>query len=101
MKAGVSSAIRRQTLSFIACFASAESVDKEVTIISVRGVPDGVTYSIAGRLNYEFIPGAELKSDLTRQENTSCETDLLAALRVQEYLKDTVAVSRVMTVEEY
>ena len=66
MKAATSSPIRRQSLSLKACLASSESVDKEVTIVSVRGVPDGVTYSVGGRLNYEYIPGAELKPDLSR-----------------------------------
>lgn len=60
-----------------------------------------MTYSISGRLNYEFIAGSELKADLMPEPNTSTHTDLHAALRVQEYLCDSVSVGHVMTCSEY
>lgn len=71
-----------QWLTLSCHLASNESVDKVATVISVRGVPDGVTYSISGRLNYEFIAGSELKADLVPENNHTTHTDLLAALRV-------------------
>lgn len=64
-------------------------------------MPDGVTYSVAGRLNYEFIAGSELKADLVPEPNATTNTDLQAALRVQEYLNDAVSVGHVMTCSEY
>lgn len=70
-------------------------------MISVRGVPDNVTYSIAGRLNYEFTGGPELKADLSCQINETSETDLAAAVRVQEYLADAISVGQVLTNMEY
>lgn len=67
----------------------------------MRGTPVGVTYSIAGRYNYEFIGGPDLKPDLSPQVNNSCHTDLMAAIRVQEYLCQTANVASVMTYAEY
>jgi hypothetical protein len=90
-----------QRLSLTCCLASNESTDKLTTVISVRGVPNGVTYSISGRLNYEFVAGSELKADLVPEPNTTTHTDLQAALRVQEYLSDAVSVGHVMACSEY
>jgi hypothetical protein len=90
-----------QYLTLTCCLATGECTDKQATVISVRGVPDGVTYSISGRLNYEFVAGSELKADLSPEPNSTTQTDLLAALRVQEYLSDAVSVGHIMTCSEY
>lgn len=82
-------------------FGSSESTDKQITIVSTRGAPHGVTYSVNGTLNYEFTGGPDLKPDLPNQENETSQTDLDAALRVQEYLEHQVGVSTVLTSAEY
>ena len=101
MECGDPIPITDQTLTLTACFGSSESTGKQATVISVRGAPDDVTYGVSGRYNYEFIGGPELKPDLSVQENPTSANDLAAAVRVQEYLADTVSVAQVMTNHEY
>lgn len=93
--------IQRQALALKAYMSATNASDKEVTIVSVRGAPNDVTYSISGRLNYEYIGGYLLKPDLSCQTNYSTDIDLASAIRVQEYLSEAANVGCVLTCLEY
>jgi len=63
-----------------------EAVSNKASVISVRGVPDGVVYSVHGRYNYEFVPGSDLKSDLVPDDNTTTYYDLITTQLVSDFV---------------
>lgn len=64
LQSGQERHIHYQALTLEALFNSGDANDKPVTVISIRGAPAEITYSLSGTFNYEFVGGHALKTDL-------------------------------------